>query len=49
MASGHVAFARLPTGDWENGQVCAVQIDMASGIIHGATSPRGMTAYAIGR
>jgi gamma-glutamyltranspeptidase / glutathione hydrolase len=36
-------------GDWANGQVCAVQIDPASGIISGAASARGMTAYAIGR
>ena len=31
------------------GQVTAVRIDVRSGLIEGAASPRGMTAYAIGR
>jgi gamma-glutamyltranspeptidase/glutathione hydrolase len=37
------------TGDWANGQVTAVRLDRATGLIEGAASPRGMTAYAIGR
>jgi hypothetical protein len=38
-----------PTGDWANGQVTAVRIDRKTGLIEGAASPRGMTAYAVGR
>jgi len=37
------------TGDWANGQVTAVRFDRATGLIEGAASPRGMSAYAIGR
>jgi gamma-glutamyltranspeptidase/glutathione hydrolase len=37
------------TGDWVNGQVCAVRFDPDSGLIEGAASPRSMSAYAIGR
>ncbi|HEY3082637.1 MAG TPA: gamma-glutamyltransferase family protein [Chloroflexota bacterium] len=36
-------------GDWAHGQVTAVRLDRGSGLIEGAASPRGMTAYAIGR
>jgi hypothetical protein len=39
----------VTAGDWVNGQVCAVAIDIDSGLIRGAASPRGMSAYAIGR
>jgi gamma-glutamyltranspeptidase/glutathione hydrolase len=39
----------VTTGDWVNGQVTAVRIDVGSGLIEGAASPRGMSAYAIGR
>ena len=45
-AMGHDVVA---TGDWANGQVTAVRLDRRSGLIEGAASPRGMTAYAIGR
>jgi gamma-glutamyltranspeptidase/glutathione hydrolase len=45
-ALGHDVRA---TGDWVNGQVTAVRLDTKSGLIEGAASPRGMTAYAIGR
>src|SRR4051794_30183537 len=37
------------TGDWVNGQVCAVRYDPDTGLIEGAASPRHMSAYAIGR
>jgi gamma-glutamyltranspeptidase/glutathione hydrolase len=37
------------TGDWANGQVCAVRYDPDTGLIEGAASPRTMSAYAIGR
>ena len=37
------------TGDWANGQVCAVRYDPDSGLIEGAASPRHMSAYAVGR
>ncbi|HEX5417862.1 MAG TPA: gamma-glutamyltransferase family protein [Chloroflexota bacterium] len=37
------------TGDWNNGQVSAVELDRRQGVLRGAASPRGMTAYAVGR
>ncbi|HEV8632913.1 MAG TPA: gamma-glutamyltransferase family protein [Chloroflexota bacterium] len=45
-AMGHEVVV---AGDWANGQVTAVRVDPRSGLIEGAASPRGMTAYAIGR
>jgi gamma-glutamyltranspeptidase/glutathione hydrolase len=45
-AMGHDVRA---AGDWAHGQVTAVRFDRATGLIEGAASPRGMTAYAIGR
>jgi gamma-glutamyltranspeptidase/glutathione hydrolase len=37
------------TGDWNNGQVSAVEFDRRQGVLRGAASPRGRTAYAVGR
>jgi gamma-glutamyltranspeptidase/glutathione hydrolase len=45
-AKGHDV---VTAADWAHGQVTAVRIDVRSGLIEGAASPRGMTAYAIGR
>ena len=45
-AKGHNV---VTTGDWVNGQVVAVRFDPDTGLIAGAASPRGQTAYAIGR
>lgn len=45
-AKGHEIVAGV---DWGGGQVTAVRIDSRRGLIEGAASPRGMTAYAIGR
>ncbi len=36
------------TGDWVNGQVCAVEIDHDTGLRHSGASPRNMSAYAMG-
>ncbi len=36
-------------GDWANGQVTAVELDRRQGVLRGAASPRGMSAYAVGR
>lgn len=36
-------------GDWSHGQVTAVAFDTASGVLSGAASPRGRTAYVMGR
>jgi gamma-glutamyltranspeptidase/glutathione hydrolase len=34
---------------WANGQVTAVEFDQRQGVLRGAASPRGMTAYVVGR
>jgi gamma-glutamyltranspeptidase/glutathione hydrolase len=34
---------------WANGQVTAVELDHRQGVLRGAASPRGMSAYAVGR
>ncbi|MDB5057620.1 MAG: gamma-glutamyltransferase, partial [Chloroflexi bacterium] len=34
--------------DWVNGQVCGARIDVESGRLEAAASPRGQTAYAMG-
>jgi gamma-glutamyltranspeptidase/glutathione hydrolase len=36
-------------GPWSHGQVTAVAYDTASGVVSGAASPRGRTAYVMGR
>jgi gamma-glutamyltranspeptidase/glutathione hydrolase len=45
QAKGHDVVV---AGDWVHGQVTAVRIDPRRGLIEGAASPRGMTAYAVG-
>ncbi len=39
----------VEAGAWAHGQVSAVEIDCRLGVLRGAASPRGMSAYAIGR
>ncbi|MGH2459026.1 MAG: gamma-glutamyltransferase family protein, partial [Chloroflexota bacterium] len=34
---------------WAHGQVTAVELDRRQGVLRGAASPRGMSAYAVGR
>jgi gamma-glutamyltranspeptidase/glutathione hydrolase len=36
-------------GAWANGQVTAVEFDRRQGVLRGAASPRGMSAYVVGR
>lgn len=36
-------------GDWTHGQVTAVTFTAATGVVSGAASPRGRTAYVVGR
>jgi len=36
-------------GDWAHGQVAAVELDRRERVLRGAASPRGMSAYAVGR
>jgi gamma-glutamyltranspeptidase/glutathione hydrolase len=36
------------TGDWSNGRVLAIRLDLEHGVIMGAASPRGETGYAMG-
>jgi len=36
-------------GDWAHGQVAAVELDRRGRVLRGAASPRGMSAYAVGR
>src|SRR5205823_9371814 len=44
-ARGHKVTA---AGAWANGRVMAVQADLKRGVLSGAASPRGMTAYVTG-
>jgi gamma-glutamyltranspeptidase/glutathione hydrolase len=45
-ARGHEVVER---DDWTNGQVTAVELDRRQGVLRGAASPRGISAYAVGR
>ncbi|HUX85968.1 MAG TPA: gamma-glutamyltransferase family protein [Chloroflexota bacterium] len=36
-------------GAWAHGQVTAVEFDRRQGVLRGAASPRGMSAYVVGR
>ncbi|HEX2036523.1 MAG TPA: gamma-glutamyltransferase family protein [Chloroflexota bacterium] len=46
QAKGHEVVV---DGDWSHGQVTAVAYDPATGVLSGAASPRGRTAYVMGR